>query len=71
VIAPEVREDDEREKRVIGVVSEIRKLLSQCPGIIIEDADVVSEAEITLQEVRHLIRWDFDYLSPEDRALGA
>lgn len=66
VVAPEVLEDDEREKRVIGVVSEVRKLLAQCPGITIEDADVASEAEITLQDLRHLVRWDFDYLSPED-----
>lgn len=64
VVAPDVCEDDDKEKRVIGVVSEIRKLLSQCSGISVEDADLVSEAELTVYEVNHLVRWDFDYLSP-------
>lgn len=67
VVAPDVCEDDEREKRVIGVVSEIRKLLSQCSGISVEDADLVSEAELTVYDVKHLIRWDFDYLSPGEK----
>jgi hypothetical protein len=71
VVAPEVCENDEREKRVIGVVSEIRKLISQCKGISVEDANLISEAEITLHEVRHLVRWDFDYMSPEDENPGA
>jgi hypothetical protein len=65
VVPPEICEDDESEKRVIGVVGEIRKLLSQCHGISIEDADLASEAEISLHDVRHLVRWDFDFLSPE------
>ena len=67
VVAPDVCEDDDREKRVIGVVSEVRKLLSQCSGVSVEDADLVSEAELTVYEVKHLIRWDFDYLSPADQ----
>jgi hypothetical protein len=66
VVPPEVCEDVDREKRALSVVSEIRKLLAQCSGISVEDADVASESEITMHDLRGMIRWDFDYLSPEE-----
>jgi hypothetical protein len=72
VVTPEACEDVDREKRALGIVSEIRKLLAQCSGINVEDADVASESEITLQDLRNqnMVRWDFDYLSPEEEGMG-
>ena len=66
VIPTEVYEDDVREQRANSVVSEIEKLLAACKGLELEDAKLVAESEITLEEFRHLRRWDFDYLSPEE-----
>jgi hypothetical protein len=65
-VPPEVCEEDAKERGALGVVGEIRKLLSQCEGIEVEDADLRSESEITLRDLKRLIRWDFDYLSPEE-----
>jgi hypothetical protein len=61
VVTPGACEDVDREKRALGIVSEIRKLLAQCSGINVEDADVASESEITLQDLRNrnMVRWDF------------
>jgi len=69
VIATETSEDDAKEQRANGVVSEMQKLLAQW-GIAVEDARLVTESEITLDEVRHMNRWDFDYLSPEEEKIG-
>ncbi|MGH9501350.1 MAG: hypothetical protein ACRD20_00720 [Terriglobales bacterium] len=66
VADPETCEDDEKEQRALSVSSELRKLLAQCDGIAVEDADIANSAEMTLYEYKHLRRWDFDYLSPED-----
>jgi hypothetical protein len=70
VITADVCEDDAREQRANGVVSEIQKLLALCKGISLEDARLVTESEITLDEARHMNRWDFDYLSPEEERAG-
>lgn len=66
LIPVEASEDDVREQRANSVVSEIAKLLGRCEGIELEDAKLVSESEITLDELHYLRRWDFDYLSPEE-----
>jgi hypothetical protein len=66
VISAEVCEDDAREQRANSVVSEMEKLLAVCEGIELEDAKLVADSEITLDEFHHLRRWDFDYLSPEE-----
>ena len=65
VVEPEVCENDAQEQRANGVVAELRKLLAQCKGIEIEDADLRQTAEITLLDIQDLIQWDFDYLSPD------
>ena len=70
VIPVEVGEDDNKEQRANSVVSEMQKLLAQSEGIEVEDARLVTESEITLDEVRHMNRWDFDYLSPEEEKTG-
>lgn len=66
VVDPEVCENDAQEQRAISVVSELRKLLGQCAGIEIEDAELRKTSDITLLDLQRLIRWDFDYLSPDD-----
>ncbi len=65
VVDPEVCENDAQEQRAIGVVSELQKLLAQCKGIEI-DADLRKTSDITLKDMESLVRWDFDYLSPDD-----
>ena len=67
VVPAETCEDDSSEYRATSVVSEMNKLLAQCKGITVEDARLVTESEITLDEVRSMNRWDFDYLSPEEQ----
>jgi len=66
VIYPDAGQEETREQRAIGVVSELRKLLSQCQGIEVEDADLRITSEVTMFDLQSLVRWDFDYLSPDD-----
>ncbi|MGA8273235.1 MAG: hypothetical protein WB919_16855 [Candidatus Sulfotelmatobacter sp.] len=66
VVASQSPEDFAKEQRANSIVSEIRKWLGQCDGIEVEDADLATESEITLHDLRHMIRWDFDYLSPDE-----
>jgi hypothetical protein len=68
VVQEEAIEDESRERRAISCVSEIRTLLSQCDGIQIEDADIAAESEISIYDLRHMIPWDFDYMSPNEDA---
>jgi hypothetical protein len=70
VVSSETCEDESREQRALSVVSEMRKLLSQCQGIVVEDADLVTESEMTLADVQQMNPWDFDYLSPEEEPSG-
>ena len=65
VIDPEAGQDEAREQRAIGVVSEWRKLLTQCQGIEVEDADLKTTSDITMLDLQNLVRWDVDYLSPD------
>ncbi len=69
VVDPEVCENDAQEQRANGVVSELRKLLAQCKGIEIEDADLRKTSDISLLDWQQLIRWDFDYLSPDSEPI--
>lgn len=69
VVDPEVCENDAEEQRAIGIVSELQKLLAQCKGINIEDAKLKKTSEITLFDLQRLVRWDFDYLSPDGESI--
>ena len=69
IVSAEASEDEVRERRAIGVVAEVQKLLAQCPDISVEDADAVSETEFSMYDMRTMVKWDFDYLSP-DEAVG-
>jgi hypothetical protein len=68
-VDPEVCESDAQEQRAIGVVTELRKLFTQCKGIEIEDADLRKTSEITVFDWQRLVRLDFDYLSPDSEPL--
>lgn len=69
VVEPDVCENDEQEQRAIGVVSELRKLLVQCKGIEIEDADLRKTSDVSLFDWQKLIRFDLDYLSPDSEPI--
>ncbi len=66
VVSAEASEDEVRERRALSVVAEVQKLLAQCPDISVEDADVVSEMDFSMYDLRTMVKWDFDYLSPEE-----
>jgi hypothetical protein len=65
-VLKDVCEDDAKEQRALSIVSEMRRLLAECEGIEVEDADLATESDLTLEDVRHMSPWDFDYLSPEE-----
>ncbi|MGA9564601.1 MAG: hypothetical protein WBS19_03670 [Candidatus Korobacteraceae bacterium] len=65
LMGPEACENEQREKRGLSVVSDMRALLAQCDGIEVEDANLANTAELTLNDYQHLRRWDFDFLTPE------
>ena len=65
-VDPEVFENDAQEQRANGVVTELRKLLAQCKGIEVVDAELRKTSEITLLDLQRLVRWDVDHLSPDN-----
>lgn len=50
----------------LGILK-IAATLRSCTGIQVPDAQVLSEAEMTLDHVRKLERWNFDSISLQDR----
>jgi hypothetical protein len=65
-VPTEVCEDDAKEQRALSIVSEMRTLLAQCEGVEVEDADLATESDLTLDDIRRMSPWDFDYLSPDE-----
>lgn len=47
-------------------VDAIAVALGDCPGIQLDEAGVYSEEEISLDDIRLLKRWDWDWISPDD-----
>jgi hypothetical protein len=47
VVPSETWEDDTKEQRALSVVSEMRRLLAQCEGVEVEDANLATESDIT------------------------
>ena len=70
VMGPEACENAQRERRGLGIVSEMRALLAQCDGIEVEDANLANTAEMSLNDYVHLRRWDFDFLTSEDEQIN-
>lgn len=57
---PEIRQAMEQGLSVVAAA------LHNVPGIVVEDFTVLSEADVTLDLVRTLARWNFDYISLRD-----
>jgi hypothetical protein len=55
--------DPEHRTAAVHCLQELEALLDACPGIEVLEARLVSEAEFTLDDLRRLRRWDFDWLS--------
>jgi hypothetical protein len=53
----------ERRTKAENCLQELEGLLGDCAGIEVLEAELVSEAEVTLDDLRVLKRWDFDWLS--------
>ena len=69
-----MREEDyllhEQRQTVAGIVDQIAAHLDGCEGISVEDSDVLSEAAVTLSELRRYFRLDYDTLSYRDEVAG-
>ncbi len=63
---PESCEDEKIEREIIIMLGEIEYALNQSRGIVVVEAALRSEAELTLCELRQIKRWDYDYLSYKD-----
>lgn len=66
VIATMKVEDFEQpDKRVVcqKAVDALAAAMNDCPGIEVTEHQLKSEAEVSLDEIRFLQRWDYDYLS--------
>lgn len=51
------------EQRLVRVANTIATALGTCKGILVEDHQLVSEGEFTLEDLRFFKRWDWDYRS--------
>lgn len=60
---PEDLEDVRREEEALRLLRDVEKALNDCDGIEVVDAELVSEDEFTLTDVRQTLRWEYDYLS--------
>ena len=47
-------------------IARIAGALEACDGIIVDDFEIQSEASVTLDHLRNLTRWYFDYISLQD-----
>lgn len=63
VMTVEDYEDPDRRTKADHCLQELEGLLGGCPGIEVLEATLVSEGNITLDDLRVLKRWDFDWLS--------
>jgi len=65
-----MRADDfgEPERRVVAqeCLDELVGILGKSQGILVEQADLDTEAEFTLDDERQMLRWDFDWMSLAD-----
>lgn len=59
-------QDPTRRAEADSCLQELAGLLDACDGIIVLEAELLSESEFTLDDVRSTKRWDFDWLSFPD-----
>jgi hypothetical protein len=62
----QVHADPPSRLRAQKAVDAVAVALRGCPGIQVDDAGVFSEDEISLDDLRWLKRWDWDWISLED-----
>jgi hypothetical protein len=60
---PEDLEDLGTEEEALRLLREVEEALNDCPGIRVVEAELVSEDDFTLTDVRETLRWDYDFLS--------
>lgn len=56
-------EDANVEEDLAAVVVKLVQAMNACEGVTIIDAELVSEADFTLDDLRTFERWDFDFRS--------
>ncbi len=62
--------DSSKRMEAETAISRIATELGKCDGIQLADSEILSESQITLEDLRFLTRWDFDYLSYRELPLG-
>lgn len=62
-VSPQVFYDPERMLSLYNIMDTIFEALDSCEGISVERADVVSEKNFTVDDLREVQRWDWDHLS--------
>jgi hypothetical protein len=55
--------DEAIELVLVRLAKAIASALASCDGIVVEDHQLVSEAQFTLEDLRSFKRWDWDYRS--------
>lgn len=65
-----ISNDEHRKAKAHGSLMQIAAVLEKCKGIIVEDTMLLSESEMTLDDIRSMHRWDFDYLSLRQEPAG-
>ena len=60
---PETATHEESFNLAGGLCDELGAHLAECDGIEVLDSTLRSEEDISLKDLRELVRWDFDFLS--------
>lgn len=67
VVAPlEALQDDSREQALVRFAAELNVLFAGCTGVQVEELKLESEAEFTLEDFKHSIVWDYEFISDEE-----
>lgn len=59
----EAYENIDLRRRAQEIIDLIGSKLNECEGIEVLDSSIVSEAEVSIDDLRILKRWDYDYIS--------
>jgi len=52
-----------------ALLNSVETYLGECGGIEVKESSLQSEGKITLEQIKHLKRWDYDYLSLRDESV--
>jgi hypothetical protein len=66
VATREALEDDSREQALLRFAAELNVLFAGCAGIQVEELKVQSEAEFTLEDFKHSMVCDYEFVSHEE-----